>query len=410
MKYSNSLKYMCGFPLSGESIESSQRRLRALCQQLGRVELGVKYIAVPEGSAGFATATMLASVIRSAGHYVGLITSEYGYDPRASVMINGAPASIEDFNSSVIAVKSAVNKLWEESFCREETVIAMGLLLCKLNACEYVILQGLSGKDSTLDAVCAPFDLIVTPTVYGTDKTEDRLKSICDLIRRGSREVISGNQKSEVYNTISNACAVSGARLGIPVKAQFKITDITARSAVFSYGDREGFTIKSPSRLLREVAMTVIEAALALRRGGVKLPWSSISGGLADVVGTHCFELLSVSPLVIIDSASDCAEVEMLLGTVEDIFGDGSGGVSVCIPRLAMPSLAAFGDKKADSVLILSAEAVEAEAKDGEIYFDSVKKCAKEAVRLMKSGKSLMCFGSVAFAAEIKAEINKIIN
>ncbi len=403
---------MCGFPLSGKSLESSQRRLRALCQKLGRVELGVKYIAIPEGSAGFATAAMLAAVIRSAGHSVGMITSEYGYDPRLSVIINGNPASIEDFNSSVVAVKSAVSRLWEESFCREETVISMGLLLCKLNACEYVVLQGLSGKDSTLDAVCAPFDLIVTPTIYAHERAEEKLKSICDLIRRGSREVISGNQKSEVYNTVSNACAVSGARLDIPLKAQFKLTEVTARSAVFSYGDRDGFTLKSPSRLLREASMTVIEAALALRRGGVKLPWSSISGGLAEAMGAYCFELLSVSPLVIVDSASDRAEAEMLLGTVEDIFGESAleGGVSVCILHSALPSLAAFEGKKIENVLVFSTGGVETEAKEGEFYLDSVKKCAKEAVKLMKAGKSLLCFGSVAFATELKDEILRILN
>ena len=403
---------MCGFPLSGKSLESSQRRLRSLCRQLGRVELGAKYIAIPEGSAGYATATMLAAVIQNAGHSVGLVTAEYGYDPRLSVIINGALASIEDFNSSVVAVKSAVNKLWEESFCREETVTAMGLLLCKLNACEYVVLHGLSGKDSALDAVCAPFDLIVTPTIYAHERVEERLKSICDLIRRGSREVISGNQKSEIYNTISNACAVSGARLGIPLKAQLKLNEVTVRSATFSYGDRDGFTLKSPSRLLREASMTAIEAALALRRGGVKLPWSSISDGLAEATGAYCFELLSVSPLGIVDSASDRAEAEMLLGTVEDIFGEGAldGGVSVCIPRSAIPSLTAFEGKRIENALIFSSDGVEAEAKEGEIYFDSLKKCAKEAVKLMKSGKSLLCFGSVAFATELKGELLRILN
>lgn len=258
--------------------------------------------------------------------------------------------------------------------------------------------------------MCAPYDLIVIPTLYDSEMSEERVKFLCDLIRRGSREVVSGNQKSEIYNTISNACAISGARLAIPLKAQFEITDVTARRAVFKYGEREGFTLRSPSVLLRDSAMTVIEAALALRRGGVKLPWSSISEGLADATNMECFDLLSLSPLAVIDSASDAHQAEMLIRTVSEIFGEGAiDKVSVCIPESAMAALAAFEGKNIESLIVFS-QGGEADASGGENRLDSMKKCAKEAVRLMKDGKNLFVFGSVAFAFEMKNEILKLIN
>lgn len=409
MKYSNSLKYMNSFPWAISSSDTSGKRLRTLCQRLGRVELGSKYICMPGGSAGYASAVMLASVIKNAGYSVGLITSAFGYDSRLSVSINGEMASIEDYNNSVAELKGAVGRLGTEEYYREEAVFALGLLLCKLSGCEYVILQGISDNSCTLDAICAPYDLIVIPTVYGSERSAERVKLLCDLIRRGAREVISGNQKSEIYNTISNACAVSGARLDIPLKAQFEVTALSAMSSEFTYGDRDGFTLRSPSILLRDLAMTVIEASLALRRGGVKLPWSSICQGMSAATGTGCFELLSVSPLMIVDSASDAIEVEMLARTVGEVFGeDAIGSMSVCIPESAKDALSAFEGKEIDEIVMLSENESEGLSR-GEIRLDSTKRCAKEVVRLMKSGKNILCFGSVAFVRELQTEFFKLI-
>ncbi len=365
---------------------------------------------MPEGSEGYASAVMLSSVIKNSGHSVGLITSAFNYDPRLSVYVGGELSSIEDYNNSVAALKSAVGRLGTEEYYREEAVFALGLLLCKLCGCEYVILQGLSGKNSPLDAICAPYELIVIPTVYDHNSADERVKLLCDIIRRGAREVISGNQKSEIYNTVSNACAVSGARLDIPLKAQFELTDLTARSSTFTYGERDGFSLKSPSALLRDLAMTVIEAALALRRGGVKMPWSSISQGLADATGMGCFDLLSVSPLVVIDSAHDVALAEMLMRTVEEIFGESATGeISLCIPESRVADTAAFEGKNIEKMIIYT-QSGEGDASETDLRLNSLKKCAKEVVKLMKSGKNVLCFGSVAFASELKVEINKIIN
>ena len=344
-----------------------------------------------------------------AGHTVGRITSAHDYDSRLSVTVCGSVPSIEDYNNAVEALKHAVRREPEAGYLREEVTFTLSLLLCRLLGCQYIILQGLSRRGYALDAVCAPYELILLPTVYDKDGGVEWATSACESIRRGVREVVSGNQRSEIYHVISNACAMSGVRLDIPVKSQFEVTAVTARSLTFNYGERQGFTMRSPSRLLCDSAMAVIEAALALRRGGVKFPWSSIQEGIAKATGTGCFELLSLSPLVVIDSASDVYTAALTVETLKDIFGENmQGELSVCIPKAASEALAAFEEIQLESVIIYD-ETPKAEGEAAENEYDTVKKCAKAVSALMKNGKNVICLGSAGFAEELKGEFLRIV-
>ena len=404
MKYSNSLKYMNGFPEAGAMSEMSVKRVLELCLALGKVNVGLRCVCLPEGSSGHAVAVMLESVIKSSGHSIGRITSVRRFDSRSSIYIDGEIPSIVDYNAAVAELKNAVKKNPDAGYTREETTFVLGLLLCRMCGCEYVILEGLSGKDYSLDAVCAPYDLIVMPTVYDNDSSSDKVKVLCDAVRRGTREVVSGNQKSEIYNAISNACAISGVRLYIPVKAQFEVDEVAARKLTFSYSGREGFSLRSPSYLLRDCAITVIESALALRRGGVKLPWSDITTGLSSASETCCFDMIAISPLLLIDSASSPDEAAMLIKTAEATLGeDALRGVAIAIPEDAEGIEKAFADKETSRVMVLSAVA-------GSECFDTMKKLASEVVSLWRQGTGVLCLGGVGFALDIKNEILKLIN
>lgn len=404
MKYSNSLKYMNGFPEAGAMSEISSKRVLELCFALGKVNVGLRCVCLPEGSAGHAVAVMLESVIKCSGHSVGRITSVRRFDSRGSIYIDGEPPSIEDYNAAVAELKNAVKKNPDAGYTREETTFVLGLLLCKMCGCEYVILEGLSGKDYSLDSVCAPYDLIVMPTVYDSEGASDKVKVLCDAIRRGTREVVSGNQKSEIYNAISNACAISGVRLYIPVKAQFEVNEVTARKLTFSYSGRDGFMLKSPSYLLRDCAITVIESALALRRGGVKLPWSDIISGLSAATDTFCFDMIAISPLLLVDSAASADEAAMLIKTAEEILGENAlKGAAIAIPEGAEDVKKAFSDKEISRAMVLSADG-------GPYSFDSIKKLACEIVKLWRSGTGVLCLGGPGFTSDVKTEILKLMN
>ena len=408
MKYSNSLKYMNAFPAAPTRADISSKRAAELCRMLGRINQGMRCICLPACGAGHVAAMMLEEVIKSAEYKVGRITSAYEFDSRASIFINGEIPSIDDYNDAVEEIKNAVKRNPDEAYTKEEVVFALGLLICQVHGCDFVILEGLSDAHFSLDAICAPFELIVAPTIYDGVKS-DKVKGICDTIRRGVREVVSGNQKSEIYNLLSSACAINGTRMFIPVKAQFEVTEISARSITFSYAGRENFTLKNPSYLARDCAMTVIEAALALRRGGVRLPWASISAGLASVSGTGCFDIVSLSPRVIFDVATLPEEAELIVNTSKELWGEDSlCGVTLCIDSDSREAASAFSERASDAIMFIPAcfEVLP----NGVVAFETVKKTAQEMHKLIKEGKNLVCLGGVGFTYQLKHELLRIMN
>ncbi len=406
MKYVNSLKFMNSFESVGDMSEISQKRALELCQLLGNVHVGTRAIYLPRGAAGHATAVMLESVIKHSGYRVGRVTSAFGFDSRNTVFIDGEPATIEDYNLAVTEIKSAVSRASEEKYYKQEISFAISLLLCKMNACDYVILEGLATKDFDLASLCSPYELVIAPTVYG-DNVES-IRPICDAIARGVREVIIGNQKKTMYEPISTACVTNRVRSTLTSKTSFKTESLSSIAREFSYSDREGYIVKSPSKLVGDCAMLVIESALAIRRSGVKMPWANIFSGIEYASNTGMFDTFSVSPVAIIDGAETAEEAELLLATLKEIFGeDKPCGMSLCIPMSALKLVDRF--EGIDSLIIFGekTDSIKLDLIKESLFINDIKTVAKHIISLMREGKDILCFGSVAFASELRAELSK---
>lgn len=406
MKYVNSLKYMNSFEISEDISGVSVKRIRELCATLGRINIGTSSIFLPRCASGHAAAVMLESVIKHAGYKVGRITSVGGYDSRSIVYLDGEIPEIETYNRAVAELKAAVLKNTEEKYFKQEVSFALALLICKMHGCDYLIFEGTSGEGYSFDSICAPYDLVVIPTVLDGDESAARIAS--EAIRRTAREVISGNQKKNVYEMISSACVTGGVRLNFTSKLGFEVESVSARRLGFSYGGRSGYVIKSPSYIQRDCAMLVIETALAIRRDGVKLPWASISTGLLMAAETGCFELISASPVVIVDSASTFAEAELLASLINEIFGNEKlDRVSICVPDSASDLVGAFDKIGIDTVIVSGAG--DASREGATVCKDSLA-CAERVAEIMKAGGNVVCLGCVDFATEIKGFLLKKIN
>ncbi len=327
MKYVNSLKYIDGFRLSSAGDGVSLKRIAELCSSLGQINRGVRFIHVPEGVAGHGCAILLEGIIKAAGYRIGRICSTREHDSRASVFVGGEIPNIEDYNKCVAEIKSKVNKNYESEYCKEEIIFVLSLLLCRLSGCEFIILEG----TERFDRVCAPFELAIIPTVYDTEHATEKIHRLCDSVRCGTREVVSGNQRSEIYNYISTVCAPSGQRLFIPAKAQFEVVEKSSRRLVFNYNGREGFCLKTPSLIMRDCAMTAIEAIMAIRREGIRIPMSAMLAGVEAAGSCGSFEVISYTPTVITDNSAEPDEVCLMYRTFCEMFGEDKK-FSVCIP------------------------------------------------------------------------------
>ena len=407
MKYVNSLKYMNGFEPATEKKDVSLRRVSDLCARLGRVNIGTNSIYIPSGSAGHATAVMLESVIKHAGYKVGRISSEYASDSRKIVFLDGKIAPIEEYNRAVAEIKNAVMNDPGEGYLREEVTFALALLLCKMHAAEYVIIEAPISGDCRLASLCAPYDLVIVPTLYDGESSAG---AVCDAIRHGVREVVSGNQKKATYDMISNACVSNGARLTLTSKTSFKTEKCSSITIAFSYGDRNGYTLKSPSLIQRECAMLVIESSLAIRRDGVKMPWASITSGLSSAANTGCFETLSVSPLLILDTACTGNEIKQLLLTLDEVFGVGRvKNIALCIQSGNEHLTGLFGEIGVSYLIVVGEKKITDDCAEV-VACKDCKEAAKTVAETMKNNVDTVCLGSLKFESELREEIIKLMN
>ncbi len=403
MKYVNSLKYMNSFEPSSKPSDISLKRTALLCELLGRVNINTKCIFIPGGSAGYATAVMLESVIKCEGYHVGRITSEFGFDSRKMVFIDGAPASIDDYNRAVAELKAKISAIADQQFLREEVYFALSLLLCKMNDCKYIILEGMSCKDYDLASLCAPFDIVIAPVAQEID--EPSVDAVCKAISEGARAIVSGNQKIPIYGKISS---VAKTGINVTAKKNFTVKSCSGIRLDFSYGNREGYSMRSPSVIQRDCAMLVIDTAQAMRRDGVKVQWSSIESGISSATCTGLFDTFSVSPLMLFDSASDAHGVSALLSTLDEVFGkDRFKDISVCVPVSAIPCLSLFED--IDTVTVVGADSLDVGEIGAQnlIFCKDLKEASKQLAAQMKNGKNVLAFGSVAFVTELKDELSR---
>ncbi len=409
MKYVNSLKYMNSFDAAPKESDISLKRIGELCSLLGRINIGTNSIFIPRGAAGHATGVMLESVIRSAGYKVGRLCPAYGFDSRKIVFLNGEIAQIEDYNRAVAELKSIIIKYPEETYFKEEVSYVLALLLCKMYACEYIIIEASTEHQENITALCAPYDMVIAPTFSDEDTVS--VKTVCEAIKHGAREVISGIQKRSFYDMIASACVTCGARLDLTSKTSFKTEQCSSINVKFSYGERTGYSLKSPSLIQRECAMLVIESALAIRRDGIKMPWTSITSGLASAVGTGCFETVSVSPILILDSAGSDNEVKQLILTLDELFiGDNIDDLTLCLPSEAAYLSNKFSDRKIKRIVVVG-ESGEEFNDDGieRIACEDIKDAANHIIKLFRQGVNIICLGSVEFECAVSNEIAKLI-
>lgn len=401
MKYVNSLKYMNSFEPSVSLSDISFSRTAHLCDILGRVNINTKSIFIPSGSVGYATAVMLESVLKSEGYHVGRITSAFGFDCRRMVYIDGAPAGIEEFNLAVAELKAKVIGVADQQFSREEAAFALSLLLCRMCDCKYIILEGMSIDSFDLASLCAPYDIVVVPEIR--DVNDKALPVVCKAISQSPRAIVSANQRMTVYNKLAD---VAKTGINLTAKKSFEVGGISSIRLDFSYSNRSGYSIKTPSIIGRESAMLVIDTVQAIRRDGVKVQRSNIAEGLAAASNTAAFDTFSVSPIMIFDSACDEYGVTALITTMDEVFGEGSrNGISVCAPVSAMDILHLLGS--IDKLILIGEPDADTSGTDAQsiVYCKDYKSAAKVLKNNVREGGSTVALGSVELAISLRDEL-----
>ncbi len=400
-------------PDKGATVE----QFAALCTRLGRIQAGIRKIAVSANLGGRCRIAYLESILQSAGYRVGVWTRMGSDDLRSRIRLDGQPISHKQVSQMCEQIAKEIEAMHKEessvAFSSEQKLCALALLAFCCHGCDVVLLD--VSEDCTLDPmwVSAPYT-VVMPCGFGTRDTalaKKQAAQISRAVRRGTREVISGFVGGEVYNLLSQACAAAGSRLTVPAKSEAVLGEQSLARTVFTYRGKGPYRLHSSFEVQLEAAMAAIEACYALRRDGVKLPGQAIMAGLQKAEVPVCFDVVTVRPGVIVGAAITQEDVRAMLSALHKKTGSFGGKVVLCIAQAPDKLLAAFDKEFAaeegyavDEVIFVGQNAPQTE----QITLTACatpKRAAKRILALTDPDTTILVIGEPKFAFAIKEAV-----
>ena len=357
MTYINAVKY-----INAHSGTPSPERMRLLCRYLGDPQRPLKFVQIVGGRGKTSSASILSTILKETGFTVGCYTSSHVFELRERISVGGVPLSHNDFAQYVHRVslaaakmKADIEKALSESKTQEEILpesaiqhkITKNLLEGKISPdptpeeiiCAAAMLA-FSDKGCGIsilecgDSRADPTGVIDPPLVSficGGSLGQEQLRTACGTIRRGTREVVCSAVGKEAYNTISNACAKTGSRMTVPAHGELYVKEAGLGGKTFDYRGKT-YSVPFCAEYHISNALAAIETVYALRRTGIPLHSADVARGIAKARVPLRFEIMSVSPTIIIDCAETAADIAVFTESAKKIRDRIGSSVKIILP------------------------------------------------------------------------------
>ncbi|WP_411676294.1 bifunctional folylpolyglutamate synthase/dihydrofolate synthase [Caproicibacter sp.] len=298
-------------------------RIGRLMKRLGNPQDKLKFLHVAGTNGKGTTCALLASVLRCAGYRTGLYLSPHLTDFCERMQMNGRMISREALASLADRVFPVIEEMKSqgEIITEFEAVTAMAFLWYAENNCDLVVLEvGLGGRLDATNVIQKPLVSVITSisldhTKILGDTVEQIAYEKCGIIKDGGVTVSYPDQKPAALETIRR---IAGERRNRFVDAAR--TDVTELSSDLSGTQLlwRGTGLRIPFLGEHQVkntatALTVLEA---LRESGFSIPDESVVNGCSEAVFPARFEVLSRSPLIILDGAHNPDGTAALAGAI----------------------------------------------------------------------------------------------
>lgn len=329
MTYLNAKKYLSSAPEQmGES------RLTDLLALVGNPQKRIKYLRLAGSNGKTVCGQMLTAVLSKTSNKVGFLRMPVGEEPRENILINNEAITFADFARLVDTVKQT---LLSSDFTptRSEIFLTVALLAFRESSCDLAIIESDHyGNDPSLN-LPSPFAAIICGTLPDSDNAE--INRIRAFVSRGIEEIISAPQSANAYKEITDICYSANCRLTLSSRNALTLKKCTFTGTDFSYkGEEYRLNVCGSFQLLN--ATIAIEALEMLSRKGFEIASSAIKEGLSKLRLAAKFEVLSVSPLMIVDSTHSPSAIPTMCDTLSE-FGDAvPKKVLLCLPSSALIS------------------------------------------------------------------------
>lgn len=318
MNYQEALEYIHSTLKFGSVLGLDS--IKRLCEYLGSPQKKLRFIHVAGTNGKGSTCAMLSQILIEAGYKTGLYTSPYVEVFNERIRVNEQLILDDELASCTKTVKQAIEKMVEDGFTHptEFEIVTAIAFVHFLNAnCDYVVLEtGLGGRLDATNVIDEPSLAIITSIDY--DHMEwlgDTITKIttekCGIIKGDCPVVSYPNQSEECFSAIKNFTN----NLHIPKKPDIISSDLSG--STFDYDDLKALKITLIGKHQIFNATTAIEAAKILN-----IPPQFIREGLKNTLWGSRFEVISTTPLFIVDAAHNISGMLSFKNAVTEFLSD----------------------------------------------------------------------------------------
>ncbi len=313
MNYQESLDYIHSLLRFG--IKPGLERVEALLSLLGNPQDRCRYVHIAGTNGKGSTSTMLAAMLRSAGLKTGLYTSPYVSDFRERMQINGEFIPKDTLCELTGRVKQTAQDSGIEA-TEFEFITALAFLWFAEQGCDIVVLEtGLGGRYDATNVIKNPIVSVITP--IGLDHTAvlgPTIEAIAGekagIIKNGCPCVAAFGQPESVKKVLEAAAREKGS--DIVFGGQPNILENSIFGSRFEYCGKE-YKVGMMGRYQVQNAVTAITAAGFIPEIGER----DIANGLAEAFIPARMEIISRSPLALLDGGHNGHAAKALKSTVE---------------------------------------------------------------------------------------------
>ncbi|MBQ7133341.1 MAG: bifunctional folylpolyglutamate synthase/dihydrofolate synthase [Ruminococcus sp.] len=285
-------------------------RIKMLFDMLGDDLLRQKFIHVAGTNGKGSTCQMISRVLTESGLKTGLFISPYITDFLERIQINNELISKDELTNAVEYLSPLLDKLNEQGvFITEfEFLTAVAFYIFKKNACDIIVCEtGLGGLLDSTNLIEKPLCSVLTKidldhTAILGDTIELITEQKCGIIKSDSITV-TASQNEVSTAIIKQTAKEKNNRLYSALDIHFDDVDLSINGSKFSYNG-ESYALKLLGEHQIENAKVAIATLSALKENGIiDFSEDNLKKGLEKATNPARFELLSKSPVVILDGA-----------------------------------------------------------------------------------------------------------
>ena len=301
-------------------------RTQALLEKMGNPEKKLKFVHIAGTNGKGSTAAMTASILRKAGYRTGLYTSPYIYRFHERMQVDGLEITDEELSEITEYVKPLAESL-KEAPTEFELVCCIAFEYFVRKQCDIVVLEvGMGGAFDATNVIETPEVAVITN--IGLDHTEvlgDTVEKIAEtksgIFKENGHAVVYRSTPS-VEAVYEKVCAEKHVKLAKADFDSLRLKKHTLDGQVFDCGDRKDLVLPLLGDHQLHNASVVLSIVDTLKIIGWNINEQNIRDGMKDVKWPGRFDVVSHSPLFIIDGGHNPQCIEALVKNVEDYLHD----------------------------------------------------------------------------------------